>query len=183
MTSLAVELCAYLLAIALICRPNLPLNIQRSIDALTAQLQTNDFAGDHNFQFDALALHQGLLMFRKTVEQLGCTIFSMNINRVMKMEAFMDLAAWSRRADIIFLTENSIALKSRDFLVTEISKLASRLLSSTIKAASKYVSISEIYGVLWLSQLRDSEKGNASNKRRKKGDEIGERQMGIDYGS
>lgn len=183
MTSLAVELCAYSVAIALICRPNLPLNFQRSIDALTAQLQINDFDGDHNFQFDALALHQGLLMFRKTIEQLSCTIVSMNVKGVTIMEAFMDLAAWSRRADIIFLTENSIALKSRDFLVIEISKLASRLLSSTIKAASKYVSISEIYGVLWLSQLRDSEKGNASNKRRKKGDEIGERQMGIDYGS
>ena len=71
-------------------------------------------------------------MIRKTVEQLGCTIFSMNINRVMKMEASMDLAARSRGADIIFLTENSIALKSRDFLVTEISKLANKLLSSTI---------------------------------------------------
>ena len=117
-------------------------------------------------------------MFRKTIEQLGCTIVSMNVKGVMKMEAFMDLAARSKGADIIFLTENSIALKSRDFLVTEISKLASRLLSSTIKAASKYVSISEIYGVLWLSQLRDSKKENASNKIRKKGDEVGERQMG-----
>ena len=84
------------------------------------------------------------------------------------MEAFMDLSARSRGADIIFLTENLNALKSRDFLVTEISRLASKLLSSTIKATSKYLSISEIYGVLWLSQLTDSEKVSTSNKRRKK---------------
>ena len=117
-------------------------------------------------------------MFRKTVEQLGCTIVSMNVKGVIRMEAFMDLAARSRGAVIIFLTENSNTLKSRDFLVTEISKLASKLLSRTIKVSSKYTSISEIYGVMWLNQLRDSEKVNVSLKRRKKGEEIDNRQMG-----
>ena len=178
MTSLAVELCAYSVAIALICRPSLPLNYQWSIDALSAQLYSTNLDGDHNFRFDALALHQGMVIFRKTIEQLGCTIVSMSIKGVMKLEAFMDLAARSRGADIIFLTENSSALKTRDCLVTEVSKLANRLLNNTFKATSKYVSISEIYGVLWLSQLRESEKANASNKRRKRGEDIGDRQMG-----
>ena len=178
MTSLAVELCAYSVAIALICRPSLPLNYQWSIDALAAELQTNNIDGDHNFRFDALALHQGLFIFRKQIEQLGCTIVGMNQKGVMKMEAFMDLAARSRGADIIFLTENSSVLNTRDNLVIEINKLVNRLLSTSYKAVSKYISISEIYGVLWLRQLRESEKANASNKRRKKGEEIGDRQMG-----
>ena len=177
MTSLAVELCAYSVAIALVCRPSQPLNYQWSIDALTAELQTNNFDQDHNFRFDALALHHGLIIFKRPIEQLGCTIVGMNIKGVMAMEAFMDLAARSRGADIIFLTENLNAEKSRDVLVTEITKLANRLLSITLKAASKYTSISEIHGVLWLNQLRDSEKVNVSLKRRKKGEEIGDRQM------
>ena len=111
MTSLAVELCAYSVAIALICRPSLPLNYQWSVDALAAQLHSNDLDGDHNFRFDVLALHQGLVIFRKTIEQLGCTIISMSVKGVMKLEAFMDLAARSRGADIMFLIENSYSMK------------------------------------------------------------------------
>ena len=178
MTSLAVELCAYSVAIALICRPSLPLNYQWSVNALAAQLHSNDLDGDHNFRFDVLALHQGLVIFRKTIEQLGCTIISMSVKGVMKLEAFMDLAARSRGADIVFLIENSNSMKTRDCLVSQISNLANRLLNNTFRVTSKYVSVSEIYGVLWLSQLHESEKANVSNKRRKRGEDIGDRQMG-----
>ena len=131
MTSLTVELCAYSVAIALICRPSLPLNYQWSVDALAAQLHSNDLDGDHNFRFDVLALHQGLVIFRKTIEQLGCTIISMSVKGVMKL----DLAARSRGADIVFLIENSNSMKTRDCLVSQISNLANRLLNNTFRLA------------------------------------------------
>jgi hypothetical protein len=89
----------------------------------------------------------------------------------------MDLPDKSRGAEIVFNTATLCDRTSRDCLVTEILKTANALLSRTFKTASQYVSISQIYGVLWLDQVCDVEEGASSNKRRKKGADIGYKQM------
>ena len=178
MVSLSVELCAFSVAIALVCRPSKPANHQWSIGSLSAELRMMDHYEDHNFRFDALALHQGLSIFKKTIEQFGCSVISISSKGEMRTEAFMDLAARSRGTDIKFGTNHLNGDKSRDYLVTEITSTANTLLIKTCKADSKYVSISEIYGLLWLNQLDVNNAKSESFKRRKKGDEIGDRQMG-----
>ena len=137
-----------------------------------------DHHEDHNFKFDKLALHQGLSIFKKTIEQLGCSIISISSKGEMRTERFMDLAAKSRGTDIKFVPNNMSAVKTRDYLVSEITLTANILLSKTSKFVSKYVSISEIYGALWLNQLDINNEMSEPKKRRKRGDEIGDRQMG-----
>ena len=110
MASLSVELCAYSVAIALVCRPNQPVNHQWSIDTLSAELRMIDHHEDHNFKFDKLALHQGLSIFKKTIEQLGCSIISISSKGEMRTERFMDLAAKSRGTDIKFVPNNMSAV-------------------------------------------------------------------------
>ena len=52
------------------------------------------------------------------------------------------------------------------------------MLTRTYKVKSQYVSISQIYGVMWLKELSGVyETSEPSNKRRKKGEEIGYKQM------
>ena len=71
----------------------------------------------------------------------------------------MDLPDKSRGAEVVFNTATLCDRTSRDCLVTEILKTANALLSRTSKTAFQYVSISQIYGVLWLDQVCDVEEG------------------------
>ena len=56
-------------------------------------------------------------------------------------------------------------------------KTANVLLKRTFSITSKYSSISEICGDLWLAQLRESSVVTTGSKRRKLGDELGGRQL------
>jgi hypothetical protein len=102
----------------------------------------------------------------------------MNSKGELRTAAFMEMPAKSRGSDIVFLSENLC-----DELVTEITKLANTLLKQTVKKSSKYVSISEIYGVLWINKNIDMNETSEvierdePNKRRKKGENISARHL------
>ena len=178
MASLSIELCAYSVAVALVCRPSPTTIRQWSIDSLCEELKSFEHISNHNFRFDGLALHQGLTIFRKSIEQFGCTIVPVHSKGVNMMQEFMDLPAKCRGADIIFKTESLSAVTTIDYLVTEICTTANTLLSRTFKLKSQYVSISQIYGVMRLEETTDvGDASEKSNKRRKKGEEIGYKQM------
>ena len=126
---------------------------------------------------EAITLHQGLSLCKKTIEQFGCTVIIIGSKGNECIKAFMDLPDKSRGAEIIFNTGPLCDHTSRDSLVSEILKTANVLLTRTYKAVSQYVSISQIYGVLSLNQVSDVEEETSHSKRRKKGTEIGYKQM------
>lgn len=178
MASLSIELCAYSVAIALVCRPRPTTIRQWSIDSLCEQLKSFEHIANHNFRFDDLALHQGLTIFKKTIEQYGCTIVPVHSKGINMMQEFMDLPAKCRGADIIFKTDTPSAEMTMGYLVQEIYRTVNVLLSRTYKVESQYVSVSQIYGVMWLEQMSDvGVASEQSHKRRKKGEDIGYKQM------
>lgn len=180
MASLSVEFCAFTVAIAVVCKPIRKPKYQWSIDELTDALKSSAFAADPYFRVDILPLHQGLNIFKKPIESLQHTIVSECANKdVYRTEAFMDLPAIRRGSSIIFSSDGLIAARTRHELILEIAKTANFLLTRTFKVVSKYTSISEIFGVLWLIHL--DAKDDDSNKRRKLGSAIGVKQMNI-YG-
>ena len=71
------------------------------------------------------------------------------------VEKFMDLSAKSRGADIIFKTGTLSDQTTLNYLVLEIHRIVNILMYRTFKLESQYVSISQIYGVLWLRQMND----------------------------
>ena len=178
MASLSVELCAYSVAIALVCRPRPTTLRQWPIDSLSEELKSFEHIANYNFRFDKLALHQGLTIFKKSIEQFGCTIVPVSSKGVNMMHEFMDLPAKCRGADIIFEIEGLSAETTMDYLVTEICMTVNIMLTRTYKVKSQYISISQIYGVMWLEEMSGfNEASEPNNKRRKKGEEIGYKQM------
>ena len=90
----------------------------------------------------------------------------------------MDLPAKSRGANIIFKTGTLSDQTTLDFLVSEIHGTVNALLSRTFKLETQFVSISQIYGILWLRQIDVvCEASEPSRKRIKRGEDIGYRQM------
>ena len=166
------ELCAFTVAIAVVCKPF----YQWSIDELTDELQSRAVAADPNFRVDMLPLHQGSNLLKKSIESLEHVIVTVSGNKdVFRTEAFLDLPAIRRGSAIIFSPARFDAEKSRDELVLEIAKTANFLLTRTYKVISRYTSISEIFGVQWLLQL--DAKVDEPNKRRKLEADIGVKQM------
>ena len=164
--------------IALVCRPSPVSNRQWSMASLCDELRCFQYHENHNFRFDQLALHQGLTIFKKTIEQSGCTIVRVGSEGFNNIKEFMDLPAKSRGANIIFKTGTLTDQTTLDFLVSEIHGTVSALLSRTFKFETQYVSISPIYGVLWLRQIDVvCEASETSKKRIKRGEDIGYRQM------
>ena len=158
-------------------RPNPTTSRQWSIGSLYDELKLFEHYENHNFRFNQLALHQGLSLFKKTIELYGCSVIILGAKVNECIKAFMDLPDKSRGAEIIFNTGPLCDHTSRDCLVTEILKTTNALLTRTCKAVSQYNSISQIYGVLWLDQMSDVEEVTSHNKWRKKGIEIGYKQM------
>ena len=91
----------------------------------------------------------------------------------------MDLGPRTRGSELAYTVVDNNLTRTRDNFVTDIAKTANFLLSRTFQETSKYVSTSEILGVLWLLSLSDS---SNSNKRRKAGDDLGEKQL-FKYGN
>ena len=117
-------------------------------------------------------------MFKKSIEQFGCTIVPVNSKGLNMMHEFIDLRAKCRGADIIFETEGLSAETTMDYLVTEICMTVNIMLTRTYKVKSQHILISQIYGVMWLEEMSGVyEASEPSNKRRKKGEEIGYTQM------
>lgn len=139
-----------------------------------------EYCHDHNFHVNMAALHQGLAIFKKPIERLGHRIIPMSAHKdQFRTEAFMDLGPRTRGSELAYTVVDNNLTRTRDVFVTDIAKTANFLLSRTFQETSKYVSISEILGVLWLLSLSDS---SNSNKRRKAGDDLGEKQL-FKYGN
>ena len=178
MTSISVEFCAYSVAIALECRPIHPRNKKWCIYSLVAELKGIEHSEHRNFHVDLLALHQGMIIFKKPIERLGHQIIPMSAgHNQFRTAAFMDLEAKARASDIIFSSLDPNVSMTQDELVAAIGKTANILLNRTFSVTSKYSSISEICGDLWLAQLRESSVVTTGSKRRKLGDELGGRQL------
>lgn len=176
MASLSVQLCAFTVAIAVVCKPFRSPKYEWSIDKLTDELQSSAFAADPNFRVDMLPLHQGLNIFKKSIESLEHVIISVSGNKdVFRTEAFMDLPAIRRESAIIFSSAGLDADRTRCVLISKIAETANFLLTRTFKENSTCTSISEIFGVLWVTQL--DAKGVEPNKRRKLGADMGVKQM------
>ena len=175
MTSVSIEFCAFTAAIALECRPNSTQNKQWCVESLSEELKTMEHSKHHNFYVDPLALHQGLSIFKKPIERLGNQIVPMSASRnQLKTEAFMDLAAKARGSDIIFSFPDTRLPRTVDEMVADILKTANILLQRMFNITSKYVSISEICGSLWIENIREI---SFPRKRRKRGEDLGERQL------
>ena len=139
-----------------------------------------EYCHDHNFHVNMAALHQGLAIFKKPIERLGHRIIPVSAHKdQFRTEAFMDLGPRTRGSELAYTVVDNNLTRTRDDFVTDIAKTANFLLSRTFQETSKYVSISEILGVLWLLSLSDS---SNSNKRRKAGDDLGEKQL-FKYGN
>lgn len=173
MASLSIEICAFTVAIALVMKPYRPEAPKYQWSAVELACELRNI--DPNLRVDVLPLHQGLNIFKKPIESLSNTIVSMNSKDIDRTEACMDRNAIRRGSDIIFISTGLVIERTRQELILEILKMANFLLTKSFKVISNYSSISEIFGVLWLTHVdaTDSE----SNKRRKLGAEIGERQM------
>ena len=178
MTSLSNEFCAFAVAIALECRPIGQSDKQWSMEALHEELKNSEHSDHHNFHVNCLALHQGIAIFKKPVQQLGHRVVPLNSKKdQFRTEAFMDLPPRSRGSDMIFSTVNSSISRTRDDVVADVLKTANILLLRTFNVTSKYVSVSEICGVLWQSRLNESMIPPDSNKRKKYGDEFGSKHV------
>ena len=64
MASLSIELCAFNVAIALVCKPSSLENHQWTVETLIEELRNSDMGADPNFRVDILPLHQGSLKDR-----------------------------------------------------------------------------------------------------------------------
>lgn len=143
-----------------------------------AELKGIEHSEHRNFHVDLLALHQGMIIFKKPIERLGHQIIPMSAGyNHFRTAAFMDLEANARGSDIIFSSLDPNVSMTQDELVAAIGKTANILLKRTFSVTSKYSSISEICGDLWLAQLRESSVVTTGSKRRKLGDELGGRQL------
>ena len=171
MTSISHEYCAFTVAIVIECHPKSNGIRQWSIESLDEEMKSED----HNFTVNPLALHQGLNIFNNPIESLGHTVVKKSAGKnEMRTEMFMDLVPKARGSEIIFAAEQSNTHRSRDDLVSDIAKTANHLIRKVFNVESRFVSISEVCGVLWLAQLNES----VTSKRRKRGDTIGDKQLG-----
>lgn len=168
------------MAIVLECRPHKSTDQKHSVQSIIEDLVQFEYCHDHNFHVNMAALHQGLAIFKKPIERLGHRIIPMSAHKdQFRTEAFMDLGPRTRGSELAYTVVDNNLTRTRDVFVTDIAKTANFLLSRTFQETSKYVSISEILGVLWLLSLSDS---SNSNKRRKAGDDLGEKQL-FKYGN
>ena len=168
------------MAIVLECRPHKSTDQKHSVESIIKELVQFEYCHDHNFHVNMAALHQGLAIFKKPIERLGHRIIPVSAHKdQFRTEAFMDLGPRTRGSELAYTVVDNNLTRTRDDFVTDIAKTANFLLSRTFQETSKYVSISEILGVLWLLSLSDS---SNSNKRRKAGDDLGEKQL-FKYGN
>ena len=168
------------MAIVLECRPHKSIDQKHSVESIIEDLVQFEYCHDHNFHVNMAALHQGLAIFKKPIERLGHRIIPVSAHKdQFRTEAFMDLGPRTRGSELAYNVVDNNLTRTRDDFVTDIAKTANFLLSRTFQETSKYVSISEILGVLWLISLSDS---SNSNKRRKAGDDLGEKQL-FKYGN
>ena len=96
----------------------------------------------------------------------------------MRTKELMDLAPRERGSDITFSKERSKTHRSCDNLVSDRHKTAKNLLKKVFNVEMRFVSISEVCWALWLAQLDESMKSRDSNKRRKRGETIVDKQLG-----
>ena len=153
---------------------------KHSVESIIEDLVQIEYCHDQNFHVNMAALHRGLAIFKKPIERLGHRIILMSAHKdQFRTEAFMDLGPRTRGSELAYTVVDNNLTRTRDDFLTDITKTANFLLSKTFQETSKYVSISEILGVLWLLSLSDS---SNSNKRRKAGDDLGEKQL-FKYGN
>ena len=178
MASISIEYCAFTIAIALE-QFSLRDGIKRwSVESIYDELAGMDNSEDHNFTMSILALHQGLNLFKNPIQSLGHKIVSMSAGKdQIKTLHFMDLPARARGSEIIFSIEQLTTVRTRQDMVVDIEKTANILLRRSFKVTSKYASISEIFGVLWLAELDVQSAIPSSNKRRKRGESLGNKQL------
>ena len=175
MASVSIKFCSFTVAIALDSRPINNPNKQWCIEALSGELKRMEHSKHHKFYVDPLALHQGLSIFKKPIERLGNQIVAMSASRnQFKTEPFMDLPAKARGSNIIFSIPDTCIDRTLDEMIENIAKTANVLLQRTFNFTSKYASISEICGVLWIAHVSDI---SCPSRRRKRGEELGERQL------
>ena len=180
MAPLSQEFCAFTVAIVLECRPNKNTGQKYSVEAIIEDLVQFEHCQDHNFHVNMGALHQGLAIYKKPIERLGHRIVFMSAHSdQFRTEAFMDIPPRTRGSELVYTVVDNNLTRRREEFVIDIAKTANFLLSRTFQQTSKYVSISEILGASWLVSLSDS---SDSNKRRKVGDDLGEKQL-FKYGN
>ena len=180
MASLSLEFCAFTVAIVIECRPNNGSSQQHSVESIIHDFKQFEHCEDHNFHVNIDALHQGLAIFKKPIERLGHKIIFMSAHAdQFRTKEFMDISPRTRGSELVYTVVENNLIRKRDDFVTDIAKTANVLLHRTFQETSKYVSISEILGVLWLLNLSDS---SDSNKRRKVGEDLGDKQL-LRYGN
>ena len=178
MASISIEYCAFTVAIALERFPVRDGIKQWSAESIFDEMAAMENSRDHNFTMSILALHQGLNLFKNPIQGLGHKIVSISPGKdQLRTLHFMDLPARARGSEIIFSIEHSTTVRTRQDIVLDIEKTANILLRKSFKVTSKNSSISEIFGVLWLAELDMQSATPSSNKRRKRGEILGHKQL------
>ena len=183
MNSVAVEYCAKTVAIVLVIQPYLNFTARKQWDCyeLANECENFQYGSLTNFTVNPKALHQGLFLFKKGIKLLGHELIAMNTKGVFRIETFMGLPAISKGLDIIFLVDVDVhILLPEAELCHKIYETSNYLLLKCNMEKSKYASLGEVLGSMWLQRNRE-EAEVTGYKRRKRGSELGPKMMSV-YG-
>ena len=93
MDSLSREYCAFTVAIVMVLHPLItqPGNTQFSPYKLSFEVKNSEYGASPDFAVNALSLHQGFHLFKKSIRKLGHNLIQMGCKGVPSVVNFMDL--------------------------------------------------------------------------------------------
>lgn len=181
MVSIAVEFCAFTLAIAVECRPSTvdDKRFQWSAEQLSLEIGASRWGKDVNFSISPAALHQGFFLFKKGLGDLSHELIAMGGKKnEIQIESFMGIPERSKGLNIIF-SWSKASEANLDETLSNIRSTANRLLKASGYEESNYRSLGEVCGFLWQQKIIEDSKPLITpiNKRRKSADQLGEKML------
>ena len=155
MTDLAVDYCAFTVAIVLIWNPlelsNRP--GQWSPQELAHAMQTTQYGQETNIYVNPLALHQGLHLFKKTIRLKGHELVQMNgTKNTCMIESFMGLSAVNNGYDIKFVPQDRISYQVNELEIA-VAKMAGEMIRRYCGRDLLYKNLNEVSAKIFQSQL------------------------------
>ena len=183
MDSLSREYCAFTVAIALVLHPLIAQQGNRQFSPYELSFEVNDseYGASPNFAVNALSLHQGFHLFKKSIRKLGHNLMQMGCKGVPSVVDFRDLPGAEIGWDIIFFHTDQPVIMNIE--ITAKIKSNAHFFMSQRGLEAHHSSLSEIVAVIWQRQLPTCRPTpeivkSVQHKRRKFSTEISDRQMG-----
>ena len=195
MESLAIEFCAFTVAIAVELHPWTEVDTRKqwNPEQLSLEIGAGPCGDSVNLTVDTEALHQGLYIFKRALNNFRHEIVQMGGNKsVMSISSFMELPERRKGLNIIFVWLQRSETATYEEILQKICNTANNLLLGCGYQKTRFRSLGELCGFLWQEKERahkvflntpdtTGDPPATVNKRRKSADQLGPKMLTI-YG-